>query len=469
MAVTEESLAEDINKLFSGTKEEVEEHGSTIEPDDGVYEFNKSFQSKIAALAIRDGQFNNRTNGLIRPEYFESAGEAMLVKIALSYYEKYKKIPDRPVWRELIKDAIDKKIIRKDLKKEVIEKFSELHKADISDRDYVIEKVADFARHQAIERAILHSVGLLEKGDWDNIEKSFKKAMIVGATEDTAYSYGDEVDNRAQRRKDTLAGKLKPQGIPTGMKELDRLLYHKGWGRSELSVYMGGAKVGKTTALLNAATSAWLAGYNVLYVTLEVSKNIVCDRMDASISKMTMTEIGTSPMSVANKIRHAIDTHRTGNLVIQEYPSGTMSPNDLKRIIERHKAEGNTFDLVCVDYLDIMQPNYRTDSEISNSKSIWVDVRAIAQEEEFAILSATQTNREGYKAAVAKSEHVADDFNKIRTADLVISINKSADEAREGQARLYLAASRNQAGGYTIQVQQDLERMIFVTEVLGIS
>ncbi|TOK02641.1 DNA helicase, partial [Vibrio parahaemolyticus] len=84
--------------------------------------------------------------------------------------------------------------------------------------------------------------------------------------------------------------------------------------------------------------------------------------------------------------------------------------------------------------------------------------RAIAQREELAILSATQTNREGHKSVTAKAEHAAEDFNKIRTADLVISINATEEEMAKGEARLFFAASRNQKGEFTMRIKRDLSR-----------
>ena len=83
------------------------------------------------------------------------------------------------------------------------------------------------------------------------------------------------------------------------------------------------------------------------------------------------------------------------------------------------------------------------------------------------MLTATQTNREGHKATVAKAEHVSEDFNKVRTVDLMISINKTEEEAKKGIARLYFAASRNQEDGFTIIIKQNLEMMKFVESVIG--
>ncbi|MEO9497667.1 MAG: hypothetical protein ABJG42_24550, partial [Vibrio splendidus] len=122
-----------------------------------------------------------------------------------------------------------------------------------------------------------------------------------------------------------------------------------------------------------------------------------------------------------------------------------------------------------VDYADIMAPDIYTQNEIENSKQIWLGLRAIAQIENAAMITATQTNRTGFKNTTAKAEDVAEDFNKIRIADLVISINRTDEERDRGEARLYFAASRNQSGEFSISIKQDLARMSFIDGVIGIS
>jgi replicative DNA helicase len=87
--------------------------------------------------------------------------------------------------------------------------------------------------------------------------------------------------------------------------------------------------------------------------------------------------------------------------------------------------------------------------------------------ENFALLTATQTNREGAKKAVATMTDVAEDFNKIRIADIVISINKTPEEVISKQARLFFAASRNQRSGFTVRIEQEIDQAKFISRVIG--
>jgi replicative DNA helicase len=433
------------------------------------YTYDENFQGKIAALSMRDTTFMQRTEGLVRPEYFENAADGQLVSIANRYYEKFKKSPgDGTTWKHLITADAAKKIIRPEMLSSVVHRAKALLGSDISDRDFVVEEVATFARHQAVSKAILESVSHLDLRDFEKISQGLKKALDVGASSDTgAYDYGAEIESRTNLRKERAAGLLPPTGITTGYPEIDRVLYHKGWGRKELSVLMGAAKSGKTTALIDFGISACgsVKRHNVVYFTLEVSKEIVSERLDARVSNQVVVTLGDHAHDVKSRVSDFMS--RAGRFSIYEFPTGSMRISDIRRVLERDKARGIVYDLVIVDYADLMQPERMTDNSIENSKGVYIQLRGLAMQENFAVLTATQTNREGAKKIVATMTDVAEDFNRVRIADIVISINKTEEEARLNQARLYFAACRNQRAGFSIRIEQDAERMRFVKSVIG--
>lgn len=449
------------------------EAGTAVE----TFDFDAEFQTKIAALVLRDDEFLRRTSHLLNPDFFENVGEAALVNLALNHFNKYGSAPDAVSLVNSIRDGAANRSIRKDVLPMVVSARKEVLVADLSNRAYIEDKVVQFARHQATAKAILSSVDFLNSGKFDEIEVAIQAAMSIGINEDgSAYDYFAKASERTVLRMEKLSGKKPPQGITTGILKLDDLLYHRGWGRKELATILGGPKSGKTTALINFAKSASLAGHNVLYATLEVGAGIISDRLDASIAGVLMRELDGKAHAIAATVT-ALEA-KAGKLVLHEYGSGTLSPNMLRKLIQRYKSPGRNsdgsirppikFDLVVVDYADIMAPNFRYNDTIENSKSIYVDLRAIAFEENLAMLTATQTNREGHKSTVAKAEHVADDFNKVRTVDLMISINKTEEEAARNEARLFFTASRNQESGFTVVIKQNIAMMRFIESVLRV-
>ena len=431
------------------------------------YEFDAEFQQKITALVIRDTQFAQLTDGLIRPEFFENAAFATLVKVATDYYARYKKAPsDKVVLSALFKDAIRTKTIPLELAKLAIHMVPTLFETDVADRDYVVDQCATFARHQAVAKAILDSVDLVDRRDFDGIGMKMRKALDTGiSTSVGAYNYAEMSMSRQKDRADRASGVRPPTGITTGFPVLDDYLYHKGWGRKELSVLMGAAKSGKSMAMISFGVQAIAAGHRTLYVTLEVSKDIIAERLDANIAQRAMSELGTHRDNVHEKVTAFME--KAAPFIIQEYPTGSMRPSDLRRLIEHYKSQGIIFDLVIVDYADLMAPERVTDNVQENSKSVYVNMRGLAMQENFAVLTATQTNREGAKKAVATMTDVAEDFNKIRIADIVISINKTPEEAASKTARLFFAASRNQRSGFTVRIEQDIDQARFISRVIG--
>lgn len=431
------------------------------------FEFDDDFQMKIAALTLRDATFMERTAGLVEPAYFEDAANGMLSALATEYFQKYRSIPSVTAMKELIKDAKASKRIRPELLPHVIERYKQINKADVSDRDFVIDKVEEFARHQAMEIAILKSAESLDKRDFATIDKLIQQAQMVGASAaNSGVDYFATAHERAAVRKKFASGEETYNSITSGIARFDSLLYQKGWGRKELTVLMGKPKVGKSTSLVYFGRNAALAGYNVLLVSLEVSSAIVADRLDAAMTETAMTELIEKGDDIAEKIDSMAS--KAGLFEIHEFPTGTYSPADLKRLVKKRRAEGVIFDMIVVDYADIMAPSFRSGDPIADSKSIYVELRALAQEENAALLTATQTNREGAKASVSSMEHVAEDFNRVRIADILISINIDETERRNSEARLYFAASRNQRGDFTVKIKQDVERMQFIERILAV-
>ena len=429
------------------------------------YDFDDAFQTKVAALAMRDATFNIRTEGLIEPSYFLNESEAHLINLSQKFWNKYKSVPSDTVMIRLIKGAIKAKSIRSDQQSDVIDTFKALRKESLADRDYVVDEVADFARHQAIMAAFEKSIPAMDDHDFDAVEAYMSAAFQVAASDGSiGHDLTDGIEERTQRRLDISTGKV-TVGITTGTAELDDAL-GGGAKRKELLVVLGVAKSGKSFGLMNFAVNAQLDGKNVLYVSLENSVEVTTDRIDAYLSQVATNDMLKHILDVKAKVTAKLAS--AGVMKIHEYGTGTFAPKDLRRLVEHYKAKGLVFDEVVVDYWDIMAPDIRyKDSPTQESASIGMGLRALAKDENLAVITAIQSNRDGMKAVVAKAENAAEDFNKVRLADALFSINATEEERENGEARLFMAAVRNMAGGYILNIGQDLATATFITKVLG--
>ena len=434
-----------------------------------TYDFDEAFQEKVAALLLRDVDFNARTDGLVEPGYFTNHSVAKLVDIHLNYWNKYKACPSPAAIVKLVSDGVANKTIRSEMLPEIKQTIATILKAPLSDKNFVIDTCAEFARHQAIMRAMEESIPALEKRDFGKIEKAMNSALRVGSLEEgEVVDVWQDIAARTAYRAGVLSGTVKKRSVTTGISKLDSCLMHGGWGIGELSSLMAPAKAGKSFGLMNFAVNASLAGHPTLHVSLENGNMITTDRIDAYVSGVKTMDIIKNHAQAETEILRV--QPKAAPYKLHRFPAATFKPKDLRRLIESYRAKGLKFDLVVIDYADIMAPDTKTrDNPIEDSKNVYLGIRDIAVTEDLAMLTATQTNREGAKAATATATHVAEDYNRIRICDLVISINADEDEKSRNEKRLYFAAGRNQEDGYTITVKSDLATARFIERVLNVS
>lgn len=439
--------------------------------------FAPEFEVKVVAHTLRDATFLQQCEDLVDRDFFTDSASRFLVSIAKNHFRKYESAPSTRTMATYIQGALKTGRLKKEQVPDIKRVMKEAYDEPLTDLNYVVERVSTFARHRALQIALERIVDDMEKAektgmdlDYSDIENTMNNVMMIGSNDaSSGYDYFASISERSEVREDRKSGKsvVGENSITTGYPGLDSLLYHKGWGRKEMVVFMGAPKSGKSTALGQFAINGCVAGYDVLYVTLEVSDLVLSDRMDAALSDVAMAELTDKSDSVKAEIEKLAST--CGNLIIHQYPTGSFTPKQLSRLIEHHKARGIVFDLVVVDYGDIMAPDFRTSDPIENSKSVYVGLRAAAMQYDVAMLTATQTNRDGARSSVATMTDVAEDFNKIRIADLVISINKTEEEKANQEARLYFAASRNQRSDICLRVKQDLERMQFLRKIIDVT
>lgn len=437
-------------------------------PTSTPYEFDDSLQAKLLNLMLRDYQFAQRTAGLIKPEYFTDETNAALAGVANDHFAEFREpVGGAAVLLEVLKDAVAKRRVPKNLIPEINARMKPTGalRQPLADREFLMKRAVEFAKHRAMENAILESAEAHSKGDYDKIEKLFKEAMQVGVNKTVAsYDYYQEIKTRTQYRKDVAAGIIKKNGITTGCADFDKRLYHGGFGRKEMVIVMAAPKGGKSGLLGEFGKAASLDGKNVLYVTLEVAAVIIAERLDAALADMAIALVGQNPFKVQAAIELA--EKGSGKLIIEEYPSGVMKVSDLRKLLDEHRARGLTFDMIIVDYGDLMRPENSKTERREGLGEIFTELRGIAFEENAALLTATQTNREGAKHTIAKATDVAEDWSKIMVADLVLSINATDEEKLLDEMRIHFAASRN-SPAETITVKTNRSRMQFLKSVLG--
>ena len=162
--------------------------------------------------------------------------------------------------------------------------------------DWLLSEFETFSRHKALETAILKSADLLEKGEYGPVEDLVKKAVQIGLQKDLGTDYWADPKGRLEAIKSNNGQ------VSTGWNAIDKKLFG-GFNRGELNIFAGGSGAGKSLFLANLGVNWALAGMNVLYLTLELSENLVSMRVDSMTTDIPSRDIFKDVDDVHMKVK----------------------------------------------------------------------------------------------------------------------------------------------------------------------
>jgi replicative DNA helicase len=446
--------------------------------------FDQAFQEQLAAHYLRDDGFVGAVGSLVEPEYFENETLAALVAVQKMYLDKYNACCTLKTYVQVLQRFITAKKVKIADMNEAKRLMGIIWKDPLKDRQFVIDTIAEFARTAAITNATMGLVDAIDANDQNKIGKALAvmdEAKQIGAADaKVATDFGKTRADRISRRAAMAAGTYLAGGITTGHAELDqKLTPWRGWGRKELSILMAPPKSGKTAGMIHFGLNAAKAGFKVFYASCEVSEDIIGDRSDANISGVPLVELAKRHPEVDKAVEdwEQVVDKKGGLFMVEAFPIRTLRVSELRRVLKRYQQQGIEFDMVIVDYLGILKPEQSYNEKRHGLAEIGQDLRALAtdypnKQTGCAVLTAYQTNREGTKKAtrnVAEGTDAADDYEVVRSADALITINRDEDMRQNGEVLLYFSEMRNAESGIKLRFGQDLSCMRFLTDYRGSS
>jgi len=399
-----------------------------------IYGYN--FQVKLLSNLFKDKPFLQQITDILDADFFESEANKWIATSVSEYFGEYKTSPTLDVMKVKI-DAIDNDVLKAsviDTLKEVVRNF------DADDMQFVKDETLKFCKNQTLKSAIVDSVELLQRGDYDAIKFRIDEAMKSGTDRDIGHEYNIHIDDRfAETTRKTTS---------TGWEAIDQLL-DGGLGPGELGVFVAPAGIGKSWGLVNAAANAVKAGKNVIHYTLELNGAYVGLRFDSVFTGIAAQNLKFYQEDIKAKVDEL-----TGDLVIKYFPTKTATVNTLKAHLERCTMLGKKPDLVIVDYADLLRGNGKEiRHELGN---IYEDLRGMAGEYEVPIWTASQANRSALDDDVIGAEKIAESYSKIMTADFVLSLSRKIEDKIAGTGRFHVIKNRFGPDGITFPSKMNM-------------
>ena len=306
--------------------------------------------------------------------------------------------------------------------------------------DWLMNEFETFARHKALESAILKSADLLEKGEYGPVEELIKKAVQIGLQRDLGTDYF------ASPRARLEAIKSRNGQISTGWDALDNKLFG-GFNRGELNIFAGGSGAGKSLFLANLGVNWALMGLNVLYLTFELSENLVSMRIDSMLTGIPTRDVFKNIDDVELKVK--MIGKKAGAFQVKYMPSG-KNANDIRSYIKEYEIKtGRKIDVLLIDYLDLMMPlgvKVSAENLFVKDKYVSEELRNLSMELNTITVTASQLNRGAVEEIEFDHSHISGGISKIQTADNVIGIFTSRAMRERGRYQIQLMKTRSSSG-----------------------
>ena len=325
---------------------------------------------------------------------------------------------------------------------------------DDGHNDWFLDEFESFTKRQELERAIIKSHDLLEKGEYDPVEKLIKDAVQISLQKDMGTDY--YLDPRGR----LLALKNSNGQISTGWPSMDRKLYG-GFNRGELQIFAGGSGSGKSLFMQNLGVNWSQAGLNGVYITLELAEGLTSMRIDSMITPVSSRLIFKELDNVEMKVK--MMGKKNGDFRIKYMPAQS-TVNDIRAYIKELEIQTKRkTDWLCIDYLDLLMPvsvKVSPSDLFIKDKYVSEELRNLAKELNVLFVTASQLNRSAVEEIEFDHSHISGGISKINTADNVFGIFTSRSMRDRGQYQLQLMKTRSSSGvGQKIELEFDVETL----------
>lgn len=321
-----------------------------------------------------------------------------------------------------------------------------------------IENLNKYVRKTLTESTILRIAQKADTPDYDMTEDLLKEINKINGldlsgqdTKEIHLTNLDEVDDVLKLYDDLFS-----EQYPTGIMALDEAMAG-GMSKGEVAMVAATSGSGKTLTMANLAVRYAQQGCNVYYAALEEKSSRMSLRFDRLLTDASYDDV----VDVQNKkvkdgfkeqIVNSLSRGKVngiGHLTMINKLPRTMTIDDIQqRVLASASELGITYDVVFIDYPDLLRNTYKSTSESETGGLLAQDVRRVAQQLGVVMWTATQLNRTASDSKVMTMDSIEGSYRKINTVEFAMTLNQSHAEFEQGFVRYHLDKIRNRSDGY---------------------
>lgn len=257
----------------------------------------------------------------------------------------------------------------------------------------------------------------------------------------------DEADNHVQ---DSSKFKVK-----SGFATLDHML-NNGWDQGSLNILMAETSNGKSLWMQNFAFKSADLGYNVIYITLEMSERKVLKRIGSMRLKIPINDYDKISMdtSLMKKKISSLGNARNGGDLFQNkigkiytkfWAAGTATISDIDNYVQKlQQKKSINFHLIIVDYITLIAATKgNADSLYLKGKHLAEGLRALGAKYKCPIITGIQVAKDAWNSVDITLGSVPESKAIAETADTFFAIIRNSEMKRQNLYRLKLLKQRD--------------------------
>jgi replicative DNA helicase len=402
-----------------------------------------SIENIILSHLVYNKEYARKVIPFVKVEYFSDSSYKVVCTLIEDYANKYNESPSKEA---LYIDLENKNDMNEDTYQKTKEVIASLACEEVTNQDWLLNETERHFQERAVYNALMESIAIHSDTDATkdkgSIPQILSEALSVSFDSNIGHDFIDNADSRFEfyhSKESRIAFDL----------EIFNRVTQGGVSRKTLTIALASTGVGKTMFMTHCAAANIMQGYNVLYITMEMSEERIAERIDANLMNVTNDDLRSMSRELYDKKMAKVSEKVKGKLIIKEYPTSGASVAHFRHLIQELKLKkGFTPDIIYIDYLNICS-SFRV--KMGNSvnsytyiKSIAEELRGLAVETNTAVFTATQTNRDGYGSSDVDLANTSESFGVPATADLMFALIST--EELEEMAQLMVKILKNRYG-----------------------
>jgi DnaB helicase-like protein len=404
----------------------------------------------LAILRKRENYVKYRDH--IRIELFKSVELQVIYKVMSRFHNKY----DHPVISNRELRLLVERAVPNDELPNYIPLLRGIRQSNTDDSAVIRDCIVKFAQAHAIRGVAQDLLHALEN-DADSLDLAEIRSRIDEALS-LDHSTKEQALDFLEDGGDWISGDREPLILPTGLsRDLDEAI-GGGLGGGEFGFLLAPIGRGKTLGLVNIGAAALRLGKRVLHVTLEIKKRTVGRRYGMCLTRSTFEDLRTDPSRWDKKLEQL--KAKGARLLILDYTYTHGTIGDIGNVLERYQRQGSPFELLLVDYADLLQSPRGYKDRRHELSRLYSELRILAGSYDIPVWTASQTNRKALDSRVIHLRDIDEDLGKAKIADVIIAMCQTPEEREELMMRLVVCKQRASSLYPSVNMICDPDRMM---------